>query len=152
VADSSAVYSVNQPNVVAEVFEGEVVVVDLVSGRYFSLLGTGALIWDLLSRGHRVGDIAEQLVRSHAEGGVDIPAAVGDFIESLVAADLIVQADPSSAVQMDEVVVLTDKAPFASPTLETFSDLQDILLLDPIHEVDAAGWPVAQDSPRPRAD
>jgi hypothetical protein len=31
---------------------------------------------------------------------------------------------------------------FQPPVLESYSDMQDILLLDPIHEVDdKAGWP-----------
>jgi hypothetical protein len=36
------------------------------------------------------------------------------------------------------------REPFAAPALNTFSDMQELLLLDPIHEVDEAGWPVAR--------
>ena len=31
---------------------------------------------------------------------------------------------------------------FTTPTLEIFSDMQDILLLDPVHDVDERGWPI----------
>jgi hypothetical protein len=35
---------------------------------------------------------------------------------------------------------------FTQPVLEVYTDMQDLLLLDPIHEVDEeAGWP----SPKP---
>jgi hypothetical protein len=34
------------------------------------------------------------------------------------------------------------RRPFTSPVLERFNDLQDLLLLDPIHDVDTTGWPV----------
>jgi hypothetical protein len=34
-----------------------------------------------------------------------------------------------------------EKLKFVSPVLEKFSDLQELLLLDPIHEVDEEGWP-----------
>jgi len=30
---------------------------------------------------------------------------------------------------------------FEKPKLQKFTDMQDLLLLDPIHEVDEAGWP-----------
>ena len=33
---------------------------------------------------------------------------------------------------------------FAEPRVETFSDLQDLFLVDPIHDVDEAGWPHAK--------
>jgi hypothetical protein len=32
-------------------------------------------------------------------------------------------------------------AVFAPPRLEVFDDLQDLFLVDPIHDVDEAGWP-----------
>ena len=30
---------------------------------------------------------------------------------------------------------------YQPPVLETYADLQDILLLDPVHDVDETGWP-----------
>jgi len=33
---------------------------------------------------------------------------------------------------------------FEPPVLTTFSDMQELLWLDPIHEVDDAGWPIAR--------
>jgi hypothetical protein len=32
---------------------------------------------------------------------------------------------------------------FEKPGLQKYSDMQDLLLLDPIHEVDEMGWPHA---------
>ncbi len=32
---------------------------------------------------------------------------------------------------------------FAPPRLQRYTDMQDLLLLDPIHDVDEVGWPVA---------
>jgi hypothetical protein len=40
------------------------------------------------------------------------------------------------------------KRPFHAPGLQAFQDMQDMLALDPIHDVEAAGWPV----PRPEDD
>jgi hypothetical protein len=31
---------------------------------------------------------------------------------------------------------------YRSPAIERFDDLEELLVLDPIHEVDEAGWPV----------
>ena len=33
------------------------------------------------------------------------------------------------------------KIPFEPPRLERYTDMKDYFLLDPIHEVDSAGWP-----------
>jgi hypothetical protein len=37
-----------------------------------------------------------------------------------------------------------EKPRFEPPILRTFEDMQDLLLLDPIHEVDEMGWPNAK--------
>jgi len=35
-----------------------------------------------------------------------------------------------------------DRPPFVKPILQKYTDMADLLLLDPIHEVDAGqGWP-----------
>ena len=36
------------------------------------------------------------------------------------------------------------KAVFQTPTLNADSDMEDLLLLDPIHDVDEKGWPQAK--------
>jgi hypothetical protein len=33
---------------------------------------------------------------------------------------------------------------YQAPTIERFDDLEELLVLDPIHEVDEAGWPVTR--------
>ena len=35
------------------------------------------------------------------------------------------------------------RQPFSTPVLETYTDMQDLLTLDPIHDVDPQqGWPI----------
>jgi hypothetical protein len=38
------------------------------------------------------------------------------------------------------------RIPFQAPALEKHSDMQDLILLDPVHEVGPRGWPHAADS------
>ena len=44
-------------------------------------------------------------------------------------------------------VVVVAPGPWAAPGLQRFSDMQDLLLLDPVHdiELDANGWPIPRD-------
>jgi hypothetical protein len=37
-----------------------------------------------------------------------------------------------------------DKPPFEMPKLSKYTDMEDLLALDPIHEVDEMGWPNAK--------
>jgi len=37
------------------------------------------------------------------------------------------------------------KEPFERPVLEKFTDVQELLALDPVHDVDGSGWPRPKD-------
>ena len=41
------------------------------------------------------------------------------------------------------------RAPFVAPELKRYADMQDLLLLDPVHDVDEKGWPNALAAPLP---
>jgi hypothetical protein len=70
----------------------------------------------------------------------DVLASIDDMIATLVAEDLIVEAP-----EVDTASGSVSPWTFAGFTLESFSDLEDILGLDPIHEVDPnKGWPTAR--------
>jgi len=64
------------------------------------------------------------------------------LVNELLAVDLIRPASAQAGnAPIGEMIPVT--IAYAPPVLETFSDMQDLLLLDPIHEVDDAGWPMA---------
>jgi hypothetical protein len=142
---------INAPNVVSEVFEAEVVVVNLESGCYFSLLGGAPQIWELLGEGSvSIDQLMTSLPQKFQANGFDLNEAIREFLQELLDQELIVASDAATA-DPTESDPATTIAMLERPTLEVFTDLQDILLLDPIHDVDEAGWPVATPPPNPIA-
>jgi hypothetical protein len=81
----------------------------------------------------------------------DIRGGVEAFIETLRRESLIVplEGEPakSAAVPEQEASVSEKRPDFIPPKLRKYTDMQDLLLLDPIHEVDEQGWPIAKDEP-----
>ncbi len=142
-------YHVRPSGVVHEVFEDEVVIVNLDSGDYYSLLGPGVPLWDCLLAGCTVGEIVGVL-RSRYEGSSDeIEASVRTLIGELEGEDLIVSGEtgePSSSLP-DASSHDGDKPHFIAPSLNRYSDMRDLLLIDPIHEVDESGWPQVKKDP-----
>jgi len=144
---SNSAIRINTPNVVGEEFHSEVVVVNLDSGFYFSLLGSAKDIWRTLANGVTEPEEIIALLQKNLDcTGVDVSNLVLPFLGEMLALGIIVlddatpSRDPVPFQNLDAV-----RRPFEPPCIETFSDLQDILLLDPIHEVDEAGWPKAID-------
>lgn len=139
----TASFRVNTPTVVSETVDREVVMIHLDSGNYYSLRSTGALIWDALERGATVHSITTAL-DSTSHNGADIGAVVGSFVDELMSEQLIVPAAdsvPSSSATVDLTL-----EPFEPPMLEKYTDMQHLILLDPVHEVDEGeGWPRRRD-------
>lgn len=128
-------YKINSVHVVAEVFEGDLVLVNLDSGTYFSAQGAGPGIWDALNAGASTEAIFESL-----KDTPERQKAAQMFVAALVENKLVIAADGSEGA----VEVTRELADAGLASLEVYSDMQDLLLLDPIHEVDQRGWPVAK--------
>src|SRR5256885_13329441 len=59
-------FRVNSPNVIHETIEGEVILIDLKTGTYYSLRDAGAAVWQAIEQGAGEDEIAAEL-RSHYE-------------------------------------------------------------------------------------
>lgn len=150
---------VNAPSVVGEIIDGEAVIMDLALGHYFSSQGSGAEIWAGIEAGLGRTDIVDWLAARYASDRTDLTDAVDVFVSELLDRRLVVEdAALPGAVVVPPAAPRGDAAArqiFVAPALNTYADMEDLLLLDPIHDVDAVGWPVARtpdkNAPRSRA-
>lgn len=142
-------FRVNSSQVVCETIDGEVVIVNLEKGYYYSLLKTGADVWSGIERRIDRQSLIEEMTQTYHGRTEEIAAAVDEFLDQLQHEELIVvgsasaPAPPRSASPTHSEPI--EKPGFEKPVLEKFTDMEDLLLLDPIHEVDMeAGWPSAK--------
>jgi hypothetical protein len=128
------------PEIVHETVDGEVIAIDLANGSYYSLAGSGPAIWELLAYGVSEAEIGVALAAQFEAGQAEIDAAVTALLDQLRENGLIV-SEAEVVTERPAVASADEKAPFEAPRLERYNDMKDYFLLDPIHEVDAAGWP-----------
>jgi len=127
------------PDIVAEDFGGEIVVLNLANGRYFSLPGLSADIWRDLAAGCTPGSLIELA----APAGDDIANGVAALAAGLLAEGLL-RPRPTTTPGV------APKAHFGGvtspPVMESYDDMADLILADPIHDVEESiGWPVKKD-------
>jgi len=140
-------FRVNGPKIIHETIDGETVLVNLDSGNYYSLDGVGADVWGLVENGVHVGGIITWVAQQYRGEISDIEKALFRLLEELQREELIVVDEPGSSQtsvdqgDQDGVSVPEQLKNFTPPVLHKYSDMQDLLLLDPIHEVDEIGWP-----------
>jgi hypothetical protein len=142
-------YVVRSPAIVHEAIDGEAVIIDLESGTYFSAEGASAITWQRIGGGASAADLASAIAERYDGDPDRIGAAVVQFIEQLCQEGLIRPIEPGDEDQApapeapgSSLPSPTEARPaFSHLALRRFTDLQELLLLDPIHEVDETGWP-----------
>jgi hypothetical protein len=139
-------YRINSPNVVAETLDRETTIVDLEKGVYYALNESGSLIWDELIGGSSRGDVSRAVTNAYGIDGKQAEGVVGRLIDEFVQAGLVVEVGASSQNGATRTQNGASPQPegvrsYAEPKLSTYTDMQELLLLDPIHEVDDSGWP-----------
>jgi Coenzyme PQQ synthesis protein D (PqqD) len=146
--NSDILFQVNRPQVICQTIEGEVVVINLQTGAYYSLTGTAAAIWEALERGSASEQIMGTLAARFTDCDAGLKTIVDGFLNELRGESLIVPAEngtPAGNGVLNGAQIKREK--FVRPALKKFTDMQELLLLDPIHEVDATGWPLAKPDP-----
>jgi len=133
------VVSVNSGLVVHDTLDGEVLAIRNDTGTYFSMVGTAADVWACILAGLDVVEAGAVLSARYEIAAADAAAAVDSFVAELLEHQLVVEraAEPVAAAPAP----LVSRVAWQVPVLEQFTDMQDLLLFDTIHEVQPEGWP-----------
>ena len=140
--NSALCYKISDAQVAHEIVGGEAVIINLESGICYGLQGCGSDIWELIGTGTLLEHIIDDICHSYHGDRQEIEQGVKQLIAQLQAEGLIQSTtlDNTSDVDNDTAgEAHAEKAPFEMPDLELFSDIQDLLLPDPIHNIDQAG-------------
>lgn len=138
---NSTQYKISHPQIIEETFDDEVVIVDLSQGTYFSLVGSGSTIWNLALKGADESQIVAQIVSQTDADETELQDVTQQFLQQLQNEGLLIVADDIEYSNENKAAPETARKAFEKPQLQKFSDMQALLMLDPIHEVDEAGWP-----------
>jgi hypothetical protein len=134
-------FHVNDADVAAEVFDGEVIILNLATGVYYSLDQTAGLIWTLLAGGHSVADTAATLLGRYdvaaERARADVERVAGDLVgESLIR----VAEAPGEPPPLPEPGTRA-RIPYVAPVLNIYRDMGAMLALDPpMPRLDEIPW------------
>lgn len=134
-------FAINRTAILYEQYGDEVVAINNSNGHYYSLSGISADIWALLERGATLQAVVEHVELRYSGQHGEIQALVSGFVDELLKEGLIMVTDAATLAEEVRLPVPQEQLPLETPRLEVYSDMQDLLLLDPIHEVDETGWP-----------
>ncbi|MEH2419971.1 MAG: PqqD family protein [Nostoc sp.] len=133
--------------IVYEFFDDEVILIDLNNGKYYHLNGVGLIILKGIEEQKSLLEIIQLIFQNFINCPPDLQQVVTTFLEELQQESLIVvnteALDNGNNTEVSQNDLSSESlSVFKLPSLKKYTDMQDLLLLDPIHDVDDAGWPV----------
>jgi len=132
----------NTSNISQERLDGEVVVISFNTGKYFSAKGTAADLFWLIENGIDQ-NLWPQILSENFKDFPSSGSGISEFIANGIAEELFLNSESPS---QDVISLPSDyvRGNWEIPKLIVFEDLQDLLLLDPIHDTSLEGWPSAK--------
>lgn len=137
----SAVFQIKS-SVIHERFDDETVIVNLDTGCYYNLQTSANAIWSMLAAGYSEQVIIDRACGLYRGDAASVAAATRAFIEKLLSENLVERAEGTSPTALSASAEAAGD--FVEPVLQKYTDMEELLLLDPIHEVDKLGWPSAK--------
>jgi hypothetical protein len=115
------VFCVRPDDILHDTIEGETVVIDLRSGTYFRFDGAATHAWTILVGRVTEDELIDRLAAAYAGPRETIADQVHDFLLALYRDGIIYREEASAGTH-------------------------ELLTIDPVHEVNEAGWPHRQDA------
>jgi hypothetical protein len=132
-----SVFALGHSRLVHEIVDPkDALLIDLEQGVYYHLEGVAATIWKSALEGLSLDAIAIAIERNYSGCEDRLSAAVAAFAQALIDEGLLTltcgAANGASAAPPPGEL---ERTPYRAPSLNRFTDLQDLLRADPICEV-----------------
>lgn len=136
-------FKLNEAKMFYDISEGQAVVINFETGVYYGTTTLGSAVLSRLLEGHTVDAISSELKKLDGCPD-DIEKSVGEYVDSLKEKEILTEGpDANNACTPFEASVASEGFDLS---LDEFMEVQDLLLADPVHEVnELQGWPVMKD-------
>jgi hypothetical protein len=134
---------INAAHVVYETIDDETILIHLGTGTYYSLDGAGAEVWELLAAGADRRRLLAMAGDRYAAEPDEVERGLSSLLAELLREGLLVEGEPAASPEL--LRFPSGRVPFVNPVLRAYTDMQEFMLVDPLHDVDkVAGWPHAK--------
>ena len=138
-------YQLNAEKMFFDMADGQAVVINFLSGIYYGSTALGSVVLERLVNGNAPEKIAEA-VKALPGCPEDFDAQLSAFIAKLREKEILLDGETSPGG--GETIGDAALADGFALTLDEFSEVQDLILADPVHDVDVEqGWPIFKEEP-----
>lgn len=135
-------FRLNSPPVVLETVDEETIIVNLDTGHYYDLNHSGGRILAALAAGADLEAATSAVAAAYGVPAVELDETVAELAGRFVAEGILITGEGAARGNGGLPAETTPPSrAYEPPALGKHTDMQELLLLDPIHEVDESGWP-----------
>ncbi len=124
------------PRLAAEIFDGEYIIANLDTGLYFSVQGLAVSMINFLPFETK-DQVIDLLANTFPENSETIQKELTSILEELIENEIVLKDDLKTLVESKSNTL---PIKYVASRFNKYADMQDLLLLDPIHDVDEDGW------------
>jgi hypothetical protein len=121
-------FTANRDHVAARIIDGELIIIRLSDGTYYSMDNAGARVWELIEARHPIGDVVRTISTWYGAAADRVESDVASLVRELLDEGLIMAV---SAESNGVPVAPVDLEPYETPTLHIYRDMGNLLALDP---------------------
>ena len=133
-------YRLNEEKMFFDMADGQAVVINFTTGMYYGTTALGSVILERLLKGCAPEEIT-RAVKALPGCPEDFDAQLSGFITELQDKEILLDGEtqPGGGEEIGDMALADGFA----LTLDEFSEVQDLILADPVHDVDVEqGWPI----------
>ncbi|MBA4853043.1 PqqD family protein [Emticicia sp. BO119] len=133
-------YQLDSTNIAQEVFGNEAILINIPLGKYYSIRGTtGIRVLELLQKPANTETVLATIQNEFQSDKISARVEIEYLLSQLENENIITETSLTDPVISEESPI---KLPYEKVELEIFDDMQELILLDPIHDVESfRGWP-----------
>jgi hypothetical protein len=124
-------FEVAVDQVAAQVMDGEVVVINLSTGSYYTSNTVAGAIWPLIEAGHDIAAMANRLCTHFEVERTRAEEDLSTLLQQLEAEGIIRVATTAPAASPPDAHPIAGRQPYETPFFEVFRDMEQLLALDP---------------------
>ena len=124
-------FAANHADVAAKVIDGELIIIRLSDGTYYSMDSVGAHAWELIAGGHDVSSLVRTIADSYDAPADRVERDMTALVQQLLSERLIVAAENGGAVAPPASDPPGSPSAYATPELNVYRDMGNLLALDP---------------------
>ena len=133
----------NEEKMFADITDGIAIVINSETGIYYGMNTLGSAVLENIINGASTENILKAL-KALPNVPADMEAKLNAFVEELKAKELVIEGGDGSGKANISAEAVADAFDL---TVDEYSDAQELLLADPIHEVkEDTGWTPEKDS------